>query len=205
MKGWNMLKYWLTLCLAVITVLPLAAAPKEKKFVIPADVPKSFNSQEMVWVKSALSQEKLQEDIAAVAKEFLQSKELHIGKLQLKIQKLKALEKYYFLEFDTKISRRWVVQNVAFAKALLNARSKMNNLAARKKTGSDEYRRWYEYYTKTARQYWTVSRRPIKITDRRYLGRLARIKKAVLERELAKEQAQDAKKPVLDEKKFKKK
>ena len=57
-----MLKYWLTLCLAVITVLPLAAAPKEKKIVIPADVPKSFNSQEMVWVKSALSQEKLQED-----------------------------------------------------------------------------------------------------------------------------------------------
>ena len=199
MKGWNMLKYWLTLCLAVITVLPLAAAPKEKKFVIPADVPKSFNSQEMVWVKSALSQEKLQEDIAAVAKEFLQSKELHIGKLQLKVRKLEAYEKYYFLEYDTQISRRWVVQNVAFAKALLNARSKMNNLAARKKTGSDEYRKWYDYYKVTAKQYWTISRKPRKFTDRRKLSELGKIKEAVLARELAKKD----KAPKLDEKNLK--
>lgn len=200
-----MLKYCITVGLALLAALPLLAAPPRQKTAIPADVPQNFTPQEKVWVKNGLSDELLQQQVSAVAKAFLQQKDLHISKLKLEIQKLKALEKYYFLEFDTKISRRWLKQNIAFAEALLKARAKMNFLIVNKQTGSDEYRRWYDYYSKTSKQYWTVSRRPIKITDRRYLGRMNRIKKAVVERELAKEQAQDAKKPVLDEKKLKKK
>ena len=180
----------------------LSAAPKGKKGTIPADVPQTFSAREKAWLKSALSDEFLLERTKAIAREFVQQKELHIPRLKLAIQELKTYEKYYFLEHDSKISRRWVVQNIAFAEALLKAKAKMNFLIMRKQTGSDEYRRWYEYYTKTAKQYWTISQRPVKITDRRKLSEMARVKKLVLARELAREQSENDKKPVLDDKKL---
>ncbi len=198
-----MLKFWMLLCIAAAGILPLAAAPGKQKKAIPEDVPKTFSVKEKTWVKSALSEEFLLSRTSEVAKEFLQQKELHIPKLKLAIQELKSYEKYYFLECDSKISRRWVKQNIAFAEALLKAKAKMNFLIMNKQTASPEYRQWYDYYAKTAKQYWNVSQKPVKVTDRKRLADLAKIKKAVVERELAREQANQAKVPKLNEKKLK--
>lgn len=196
-----MLKYWIMICLAVLAVWPLGAAPAQKT-VIPADVPKNFSAREKAWIKSALSDEFLLERTGAIAKEFLQNKNLQIPRLKLAIQELKAYEKYYFLEYDAKISRRWIKQNIAFAEALLKTKAKINFLVMNKQTGSDEYRRWYEYYTKTARQYRTIAGKPVRVVDRRKIAELGKIKKAVVERLLAAEKASRENAPKLDEKKL---
>lgn len=197
MKGHDMLKYWITLCLAVAAVCPLWAAPAQKT-VIPADVPKNFSAREKAWLKSALSDEFLLERTGAIAKDFLQNKDLQIPRLKLAIQELKAYDKYYFLEYDSKISRRWVRQNIAFAEALLKAKAKMNFLIMNKQTDKPEYRQWYDYYQKTAKQYRGVAMKPIRVVDRKKLGELGKIKKAVVERLLAEEQAKLEKAPKLD-------
>ena len=191
-----MLKYWLTLCLAVITVLPLEAAPKSKENIIPKDVPQPFPAREQAWLRGALSEKMLLERINIIAKEILQNKELH----KMAIQELKNYEKYYFLEYDSGISRKWIEQNIDFAEALLKTKAMMNRLILDEKTGSDEYRQWYEYYQKTAKQYWAIAQKPVKVTNRKRLSELAKIKKAVLARELAKEQQNST---ALDEKKLK--
>ena len=188
MKGHNMLRYWITLCLAVLTVLPLGAAPV-KKTVIPEDVPKNFSAREKAWLKSALSEEFLLERTSAIAREFLQSRDLQIPRLKLAIQELKAYEKYYFLEYDSKISRRWIRQNIAFAEALLKARAKMNFLVMNKQTDKPEYRQLYDYYVQTARQYRGIAAKPVRVVDRKRIVELGKIKKAVVEQLLAAEGA----------------
>ena len=188
MKGHNMLRYWITLCLALLTVLPLGAAPV-KKTVIPEDVPKNFSAREKAWLKSALSDEFLLERTSAIAREFLQSKDLQIPRLKLAIQELKAYEKYYFLEYDSKISRRWIRQNIAFAEALLKARAKMNFLVMNKQTDKPEYRQLYDYYVQTARQYRGIAAKPVRVVDRKRIVELGKIKKAVVEQLLAAEGA----------------
>ena len=57
------------------------------------------------------------------------------------------------------------------------------------------------YYTSTAKTYWAISRKPIKVADKKRLGQLVRIKKAVLARIQAEEAAANDKKPKLQEKK----
>lgn len=188
MKGHNMLRYWITLCLALLTVLPLGAAPV-KKTVIPEDVPKNFSAREKAWLKSALSDEFLLERTSAIAREFLQSRDLQIPRLKLAIQELKAYEKYYFLEYDSKISRRWIRQNIAFAEALLKARAKMNFLVMNKQTDKPEYRQLYDYYVQTARQYRGIAAKPVRVVDRKRIVELGKIKKAVVEQLLAAEEA----------------
>ena len=188
MKGHNMLRYWITLCLAVLTVLPLGAAPV-RKTVIPEDVPKNFSAREKAWLKSALSEEFLLERTSAIAREFLQSKDLQIPRLKLAIQELKAYEKYYFLEYDSKISRRWIRQNIAFAEVLLKARAKMNFLVMNKQTDKPEYRQLYDYYVQTARQYRGIAAKPVRVVDRKRIVELGKIKKAVVEQLLAAEGA----------------
>ena len=188
MKGHNMWRYWITLCLAVLTVLPLGAAPV-KKTVIPEDVPKNFSAREKAWLKSALSEEFLLERTSAIAREFLQSRDLQIPRLKLAIQELKAYEKYYFLEYDSKISRRWIRQNIAFAEALLKARAKMNFLVMNKQTDKPEYRQLYDYYVQTARQYRGIAAKPVRVVDRKRIVELGKIKKAVVEQLLAAEGA----------------
>ena len=183
-----MLRYWITLCLALLTVLPLGAAPV-KKTVIPEDVPKNFSAREKAWLKSALSDEFLLERTSAIAREFLQSKDLQIPRLKLAIQELKAYEKYYFLEYDSKISRRWIRQNIAFAEALLKARAKMNFLVMNKQTDKPEYRQLYDYYVQTARQYRGIAAKPVRVVDRKRIVELGKIKKAVVEQLLAAEEA----------------
>ena len=193
-----MLKYWLIILLAVLAVLPLEAAPRQKG-TIPADVPKDdFTDLEKGWIKSALSEEFLLERTTVIAKNFLQNKNLQIPRLKLDIQELKAYEKYYFLEYDSKISRRWVKQNIAFAEALLKAKAKMNFFIVNEQTAKPEYRQWYDYYTKTAKQYWSIAKKPVKVVDRRKLAELGRIKKLVVEQMLAAEQTKSEKAPKLD-------
>lgn len=181
--------------------ISLSAAPKGKKGTIPEDVPKTFSPREQAWLRGALSEKMLLERINIIAKEILQNKDLHISKLKLDIQELKNYEKYYFLEHDSGISRRWIKQNIDFAEALLKTKAMMNRLILNKQTGSDEYRQWYEYYGKTARQYKAIVQKPLKATNKRKLAELAKIKKAVIARELAAEQQNSTN---LDEKNLKK-
>jgi hypothetical protein len=47
----------------------------------------------------------------------------------------------------------------------------------------------YDYYAQTARQYRTIAMKPLKVTDRKKIAELGKIKKAVVERFLAEEQA----------------
>lgn len=190
----------LLICLAVLSPA-FAAPPKKVKTVIPPDVPKVFAGQELVWVKTQLSPEYLQERIAAVARKFLDKKECTLPELRFAIAELKGFDKYYFFEADTEFSRRWLKSNIAYAEALLKARSQMNYLILNKQTQGEEYRKWYDYYTTTAKGYWAVSRKPVKVADKKRLGQLIRIKKAVLARIQAEEAAANENKPKLQEKK----
>ncbi len=202
-----MLKHLFSLLLLLMLALTLAAAPRGKKKAaveIPPDVPKTFSGMELQWVKSALSDEYLKLQISAISKDFLQGKNVTVPKLRFDILDLKRFDKYYFLESDSGLSRRWVKQNIAYAEALLKAKIQLGFLAANKQTASQEYRQWYDYYNKTAKEYWAVSRRPVKCTNVKRMNNLADIKKAVLERLNAQEAAAKAKQPKFVEEKKKK-
>jgi len=190
----------LLICLAALSPA-FAAPPKKVKTVIPPDVPKKFVGQELVWVKTQLSPEYLQEQVLAVAQKFLNQKDSPFPELRFAIAKLKEFDKYYFFEADTEFSRRWLKSNIAYAEALLKAKGRMNYLILNKQTQGEEYRKWYDYYTSTAKGYWAVSRKPVKVADKKRLGQLIRIKKAVLARIQAEEAAANENKPKLQEKK----
>lgn len=177
------------------------AVPKKIAAEIPADVPKKFSGQELVWVKSRLSPEYLQSRIDAVAKNFTERQDCPFPELRFAIDELKSFDRYYFFEADTEISRRWIKSNIAFAEALLKARGRMNFLILNKQTQGEEYRKWYDYYVSTAKGYLALVRKPIKVTDKALLSRQRKIKKAVQARIQAEEKAEEAQKPKLQEKK----
>ena len=195
-----MRKTWALIGAALIAFAAAAAPPKKTKVVIPPDVPKKFVGQELVWVKTQLSPEYLAERVAAIGEKFLKEK-TPLPELRFSVAELKGFEKYYFMEADSGYSRRWIKSNIAYAEALLNARSQMNFLILNKQTQGEEYRKWYEYYTSTAKGYWTVSRKPVKVADKKRIAAQLKIKDAVLKRIQAEETAAKAAAPKLQEKK----
>ena len=194
-----MRKTWLWLGLALCGLAVVAAPPKKTKVEIPADVPKKFVGQELVWVKTQLSPEYLQERVAAIGEKFLKDTKCPLPELRFAVIELKGFDKYYFLEADSGYSRRWIKSNIAYAEALLKAKSQMNFLILNKQTQGEEYRKWYDYYTSTAKGYWAVSRKPVKAADRKRLAAQLKIKKAVVERIRAEEESAQANKPILRE------
>ena len=196
-----MRKPYLWIVPALCSLAVFAAPPKKPKVEIPADVPKKFVGQELTWVKSQLSPEYLQERVAAIGEKFLKDMKCPLPELRFAVVELKGFDQYYFLEADSGYSRRWIKSNIAYAEALLKARSQMNYLILNKQTQGEEYRKWYDYYTSTAKGYWAVSRKPIKVADRKRLSAQLKIKKAVVERIRAEEEAAQTNKPLLQEKK----
>ena len=192
--------------LAFVCAAVLCAAPGGKnKKTIPADVPKQFSSLESVWLKSKLSDEFLLTRMKAIAVEFSKGKDgrmLTAPECRSRTRELQRYARYYFMESDSGLSRAWLQRAIKCTEGMTRAQEKLQFFIMNKQTGSDEYRRWYEYYTKTARLYWNICQKPVKITDRRKLSEMARVKKLVLARELARDQVKNNKKPVLDDKKL---
>lgn len=196
-----MRKTWLWLGLALCGLAVVAAPPKKGRTIIPPDVPKVFAGQELVWVKTQLSPEYLQERVAAIGDKFMKEKNVPLPELRFAVAELQGFEKYYFLEADSGFSRRWIKTNIAYAEALLKAKSQINFLILNKQTQGEEYRKWYEYYNSTAKGYWAVSRKPVKVADKKRLAFQLKIKKAVVERIQAEEAAAKAAGPKIQEKK----
>ena len=185
----------------------LSAAPeKSKKAIIPADVPKQFSSQESIWLKGALTEEVLIRRLKAIAADFSRGKNgrmLTVPECRNRTRELQRYAKYYFLEVDSGISRAWILHLVKYTEALTKAQEKIHFFVMNKRTNSPEYRQWYDYYNKIATDMRKRIAKPVKVTDRKRLANLAKIKKAVIARELAKDQADKEKAPKLDEKNLK--
>ncbi len=198
------------ICFLILTCAAgLCAAPggKGNKKAIPADVPKQFSSLETVWLKSKLSEEFLLARAKAIASEFARGKNgkmLTVPECRSRTRELQRFAKYYFMEVDSGLSKTWVQRMIKYTEALTQAQEKIQYFIMNNQTGTDEYRQWYDYYTKNSKQYWNIAQKPIRILDRKKLAELGRIKKAVIERELASEQTKLEKAPKLDEKKLKK-
>ena len=188
--------------LAFVCAAGLCAAPGGKnKKTIPADVPKQFSSLESVWLKSKLSDEFLLTRMKAIAVEFSKGKDgrmLTAPECRSRTRELQRYARYYFMESDSGLSRAWLQRAIKCTEGMTRVQEKLQFFIMNKQTGSDEYRQWYDHYTKNARLYWNICQKPVKITDRRKLAEMAKIKKLVVERLLAEEQAKLEKAPKLD-------
>ena len=192
------------ICFLILTCAAgLCAAPNGKgnKKAIPADVPKQFSSLETVWLKSKLSEEFILTRSKAIASEFSGGKNgkmLTVPECRSRTRELQRFAKYYFMEVDSGLSKTWVQRMIKYTEALTKAQEKIQYFIMNKQTDKPEYRQWYDYYQKTAKQYRGVAMKPIRVVDRKKLGELGKIKKAVVERLLAEEQAKLEKAPKLD-------
>ena len=198
----------LTCILIVAGAVLLQAAPGNGrgKTVIPPNVPAKFNSWEMVWLKGALSEEFVLNRLKEIATDFARGKDgrmLTVPECRSRTREIRRLAQYYFLEVDSGISRAWILHLVKYSEALTKAQEKIHFFVMNKRTNSPEYRQWYDYYNKIAADMRKRIAKPVKVTDRKRLANLAKIKKAVVERELARELAKKDKAPKLDEKNLK--
>ena len=194
------------LLLAAFAATSMSAAPKKPKVEIPADVPKQFVGRDAVWLRSGLSEEYLVDRLKNIANDFVRGKSgrmLTVPECQSRTSELRKIAAYYFFETDCGISRKWMLKNVEFTEALTKAQSKLHFLILNKQTATDEYRQWYEYYRKTAGDFARRVAKPVKvkIADKKSLALQLKIKKAVLERELAAEQAKKESAVKLDDSK----
>ena len=195
---------WLWFGVMLCGIAAFAVPPKKNKVDIPANVPKQFVGREAAWLKNGLPEEYLISRLKNIAKDFSQGKSgrmLTVAECQARSAELKRIAAYYFFEADTEISRAWMQGTVKFADALTGAQDRLLFLIANKQTASDEYRQWYEYYRKTVEDFTKLIAKPIRIKDKKRLARMLKIKKAVLERELAAEQAKRDSAPKLDDSK----
>lgn len=196
----------LLICFLVLgcAAMGFAAPKKSKKSAIPADVPVQFSSQESIWLKDALSEEMLLSRLKVIAADFSKGKNgrmLTVPECRSRTRELHRYAKYYFMESDSGLSRSWLLAMIKYTQALTKAQEKINFLVMNNRTDSDEYRQWYGYYNKTVNDMKKWIAKPVKVTDRRKLAELAKIKKAVIARELAAEQQNSTN---LDKKNLKK-
>ena len=188
----------------------LAAPPRKKtpvKMEIPKDVPAEFKGRESQWLYSALSEEYLVERMTAIADDFKKGrngKMLTVPECKLCSMEVERFGKYYFFESDSGVQIAWQKSCLKYTQALTKAQEKIRYLVISGQTGSEEYRQWYEYYKKTAGDFARLAAKPAKSVNRQKIASLNRIKKVVLEREKAKEEARKNAGPKLDDRPKKK-
>jgi hypothetical protein len=161
------------IALLAVTALPLFAAP-----------PKTFTQEESAWLKDGLAANEVNAYLERYAKEFAEGREkapispttgrLYLGRLQ-------RYAKYYFFEYDTRIDLAWFRNVEKYMKALVDARSKLQDLEAAGKKATPEYQQLAAYYVKTAAALVQGVKNPTKMTDPRKLKILAAEKKAILD------------------------
>lgn len=166
-------KYLTMIALLTLTALPLFAAP-----------PKTFTQEESAWLKDGLGANEVSAYLERYAKEFVEGREnapvspttgrLYLGRLQ-------RYAKYYFFEYDTRIDLVWFRNVEKYMKALIDARSKLQDLEAAGKKATPEYKQLAAYYAKTAAALLQGVKNPAKVTDARKLKTLGAEKKAILD------------------------
>ncbi len=163
----------------------LAAPPRTSTGAAkaPAGMPK-FSKEEEIWIRDSLSQDTVTAYLADCAEQLVQGSKgepLPPSQIRFYAAKVRRWEKYYFFEHDTKISRPWLGNVIKFFDALAAAREKIVDLRIQKKTETEEFRKWQDYYQKTAATFRDAVRKPIIVTDKEKLSDLGRQKKAVVE------------------------
>lgn len=174
-----MLKYTLMfLCLGCVVGAAPLSPPAVKK---PAKI---YNAEEKIWLQNPMTQEQLLAAAAAITEEFQfgrKGEPISIGRGRFHASQFARWRNYDFIEYDTKIDRRWLGILEKYAIALTDARIKIMQLQAAKQTAKPEYKQWELYYDGNAKKFAELVKKPMLIADRAKLKELGIQKKEALE------------------------
>lgn len=140
----------------------------------------SFTYQ--AWIELGLSDKKVEEDIKKYAKELFDDKKRekknHV--IVNMIINLKYYHDYYFLEYDTKISKKYIEGIIKYIEVLYNARNTIENLENDAKADFVDIDKWKKYYQNTAANLYLLTQRGIPKLKKEDIADLGKFKKEVV-------------------------